>query len=78
METLFERITIIGVGLLGGSLALACKEQKIAKSVIGYGRRKERILEAQIRGIVDEGTNDLVEATQQADLVVLFYSHDDA
>ena len=71
MGTLFERIAIIGVGLLGGSLALACKERQIAKSVVGYGRSKERILEAQNHGILDEGTNDLAEVAKQADLVVL-------
>ncbi len=71
MSPLFNRIAIVGVGLLGGSLALACKEQEVARTVIGYGRRKERIQEAQRRGIIDEGTHDLTAAVKKADFVVL-------
>ena len=52
MDPMFERIAIVGVGMLGGSLALGCKKQGISKIVSGYGRNRERIQEAQRRGIV--------------------------
>ena len=71
MLPLFNKVTIIGVGLLGGSLALACKKNGIASLVTGYGRRLERIQEAQEKGIVDEVTNCLEEAVCGADLTVL-------
>ena len=71
MSPMFERVAILGVGLLGGSLALACKEQGVAQTVIGYGRRKERIQAAKRRGIVDEGSDDLAATVRNADMVVV-------
>ena len=71
MKPLFEKIAVIGVGLLGGSLALACKMRKISSTVIGYGRKLDKIKKAQGKGLVDQITNNLEEATSSADLVVL-------
>tara|TARA_B100000686_G_scaffold355052_1_gene469447 strand:+ start:8552 stop:9430 length:879 start_codon:yes stop_codon:yes gene_type:complete len=71
MQPLFNRVAVIGVGLLGGSLALACKKRGIASTVVGYGRQLERIREAQTIGIVDQATDNLKEAIEGADLVVL-------
>lgn len=70
MEDGFSTVVIAGVGLIGGSLALALKEKKITKKVIGYGRNIERVKRAQEVGIIDDFINS-VDEFAQADLVVL-------
>lgn len=70
MEDGFSTVVIAGVGLIGGSLALALKEKKITKKVIGYGRNLERVKRAQEVGIIDDFINS-VDEFAQADLVVL-------
>lgn len=66
----FNLVSILGVGLIGGSLALALKKKGIARKIIGYGRDRERLIEAKKRGIIDEYSVDLEEVAQ-AELIVL-------
>lgn len=66
----FERLAILGVGLLGGSVALAAKKHGLAKTVIGAGRRRAPLEAALARGVLDEVV-DVAEATRDADLVIL-------
>lgn len=66
-----DKVTIIGVGLIGGSLGLALKEKKIAKRIIGVGRREESLKVARERREVDEITTDLTSGVKDADLVVI-------
>ncbi len=66
-----EKVTLIGVGLLGGSIGLALRERRLAESVVGYVRRAATIAEAKACGAVDEATLNLQEAVAEADLVVL-------
>jgi len=66
----FGTIAIVGVGLIGGSIALAAKSRGAAQSVIGVGRDAQRIDQARRRGIIDEGLVDLAAAVRRADLVV--------
>lgn len=67
----FQKITIIGVGLLGGSLGLAVKRRRLAREVAGYVRRKVSVTECAKAGAVDYATTDLLAAVSGADLVVL-------
>ncbi|MGF1656307.1 MAG: prephenate dehydrogenase [Verrucomicrobiales bacterium] len=67
----FEQITIIGPGALGGSLAWRCRELKVAKQVVVYGRNPSVLAEAMSLGVADAVSNNLGEAVQGADLVVL-------
>jgi prephenate dehydrogenase len=67
----FRKVTIVGVGLLGGSLGLAIKKRRLADEVVGYVRRKASILECKKAGAVDSSTTDLHEAVKDADLIVL-------
>jgi prephenate dehydrogenase len=53
MKYLFKKVGIIGVGLLGGSLGLALKRKKIAKSVVGLGRNKNRLMRAMDKKAID-------------------------
>ena len=59
---------IIGVGLIGGSLALALKEKGIAKKIIGVGKSKNNIDRALDLGLIDEAL-PLEEAVKQSDFI---------
>jgi len=67
---LFQKVTLVGVGLLGGSLGLALRERRLAGRVIGYVRRTASVDECLRVGAVDEATQDLEGAVREADLVV--------
>lgn len=67
----FQKITIIGVGLLGGSLGLVVKRRRLAREVAGFVRRKASVNECAKAGAVDYATTDLLAAVSGADLVVL-------
>ncbi len=66
-----QKITLAGVGLLGGSLGLALREARLAREVIGYVRREASLGECEAAGAVDRATCDLPAAVQGAELVVL-------
>lgn len=66
-----QKITLVGVGLLGGSLGLAAKRRRMAREVAGYVRREASIKECARAGAVDYATTDLPAAVWNADLVVL-------
>ena len=68
---MFKRITIIGLGLIGGSLALAIKEKGMAKEIIGVSRRKSTIRKALKNRIVDFATIDLEDGVRNSDLVII-------
>jgi len=67
----WKQITLVGVGLLGGSLGLAIKRRGLARRVVGFVRRRASLSECRRFGAVDCATLDLLEAVGGADLVVL-------
>lgn len=71
MEPYFERVCIIGAGLLGASLGLAMKSRGLAGHITGAGRRKESLEIAQRAGAVDAITLDDCAAARDAALVVI-------
>jgi len=66
-----ERVTIIGVGLIGGSLALDLKERGLAGEIVGVGRTRENLEVALARGVIDRIEADPSRGVEGADLVVL-------
>jgi len=68
-ELLFQRIAVIGVGLIGGSLARACRG-RLASRVIGLDRDRIHLNHAMALGLVDE-VGDLPTGVAGADLVVV-------
>ena len=70
-KPLFEQVTIIGVGLLGGSLGLLLREKHLARRVIGVGRRIENLELAVQLGAIDQFVLDAHETIGQSDLVIL-------
>ena len=67
----FRKITIIGVGLLGGSIGLAVRKRRLAKEIAGYARREKTVVECEKIGALDYATTDLLAAVSGADLVIL-------
>jgi prephenate dehydrogenase len=67
----FRKITIVGVGLLGGSIGLAVRQRRLAGEVAGYVRRKSSLKDCERVGAVDYATTDLLAAVSNADLVIL-------
>jgi len=67
---LFNRVAIVGAGLIGGSLALAIKKKGLAKEIIGVTRHAETLSLAKKIKAIDRGSRD-IRIVKDADLVVL-------
>ncbi len=68
---MIDRLAIIGVGLIGGSLSLALKKAGKVKHVVGYARNPATRQQALDLGVVDSIAEDIVEAITDADIVIL-------
>jgi prephenate dehydrogenase len=66
-----QRVAIVGVGLIGGSIGLALRERGLAAEVVGIGRRAASLEKAIAHGTVDRATTNLVEGVAEADWVVV-------
>jgi prephenate dehydrogenase len=66
-----DRIAILGVGLIGGSLAKALRRTNTCKSIIGFGRNEANLLRSQQLGVIDDYFLSAKEAVSEADVVVL-------
>jgi prephenate dehydrogenase len=70
MEDGFKTVSIIGVGLIGGSFALALKNKGLVDKIIGYGKNEEKLKRAKNLAIINQFTTSLKDAAL-ADLIVL-------
>jgi prephenate dehydrogenase len=68
---LFQRVAVVGVGLIGGSFALALKEAKACGHVVGVGRSPANLKLALSRGAIDSIATDPAVAAEGADLVLV-------
>ncbi|MCF6207800.1 MAG: prephenate dehydrogenase/arogenate dehydrogenase family protein [Ghiorsea sp.] len=68
---MIQTLAIIGVGLIGGSLALTLKEKGVVGKVIGAGRNEDNLKLAESLGIVDSWTTSLTDAVKDADVVLI-------
>lgn len=66
----FDTLVVVGVGLLGGSVALAARQRGIVRRVIGVGRTAARLEQSRDAGLLDDISTDLVAAASQADLLI--------
>jgi len=67
----FNKITIIGVGLIGGSIGLAIKKKHLAKEVVGVFRRASTLKKALRYKAVDKGTMSIEDGVRGADIIIL-------
>lgn len=65
----FDRVVIVGVGLLGGSIGLALRDRKLARTIVGVGRRS--LDEALQMGAITDAESDLSRACENADLAII-------
>lgn len=68
---LFSRVTLIGIGLIGSSLARAMRAEKLAGEIVVATRREETLKRAIELGLCDRGTLDAGDAVRDADLVII-------
>jgi prephenate dehydrogenase len=70
---MFNRLCIIGVGLIGGSIARAARQQALCNTIIGHGRPQDEqnLQTAKLLGVIDDYTLDLAKAVQDADCVLI-------
>jgi len=71
MPVLWPTVTIVGVGLIGGSAGLALARRGLAERIIGVGRSAASLAVARDRGAVTETTTDLAAAVAAADFVLV-------
>lgn len=71
MAQVFERVALIGLGLIAGSMSLAMRRGKLAGEIVGYARSKETRDIAREINLVDRVEDTLAAAVKDADLVVL-------
>jgi prephenate dehydrogenase len=70
-QSLFGRVAIVGLGLLGGSWGLSLKRAGFTGRIVGYARRAETLERALKQGVIDEACADVTQAVREADLVIL-------
>ncbi len=68
---MLKKVTIFGVGLIGGSFALALKQAGAVSVVTGVGRRAQTVQRALELGIIDEASTDIASAVKDADLILI-------
>lgn len=66
-----NKLVIIGVGLIGGSFALALRKAGHVRHIVGVGRSRENMEKALARGAIDEIATDLASALSGADVIFL-------
>ena len=70
-EPLFNKITLIGIGLIGGSIALEARKRGLAGKIVAATRRQETADAANRLKLVDHCGTDLAAACEDADLVIV-------
>lgn len=68
---LLNTLTIVGVGLIGGSIGLAAKKRSLARRVRGLGRNRDTLEQAKVLGAIDEIAFNPEEAARDADAVIV-------
>lgn len=66
-----KKIVIFGVGLIGGSVALALKKAGSTAQIVGLGRSTESLQTALALGVIDVASTDVASAVQNADLILI-------
>ena len=71
MSSAFKKVCIIGLGLIGGSIGLAMKRSKISNQIIGFARSNSTLERAIELGLVDKVKDNLEDAVNDCDLIIL-------
>ncbi len=68
---LLKKLVIFGVGLIGGSVALALKKANLSTHIVGIGRTQESLNEALKLGVIDAAETNIHEACSDADIILI-------
>ena len=68
---MFQKLALIGCGLMGGSFALALREAGLVQHIVGYSASDTTRQRAVELGVIDQATTSVAQAVQGADLVLL-------
>jgi prephenate dehydrogenase len=68
---MIDKLVVVGVGLIGGSLALALRQAGQVRQVVGVGRSRANLDQALALGVIDEASDDPAQALAGADVVLL-------
>lgn len=71
MSVMFEKVAVLGLGLIGSSLCHAMRQPKLAGTIVGYAKSAETRATAVEIGLVGEVTDTAAEAVVDADLIIL-------
>ncbi|BBP43588.1 prephenate dehydrogenase [Thiosulfativibrio zosterae] len=66
-----DKLTVVGVGLIGGSFALALKQTGLVKNIVGFGQNEANLKTAVALGVIDSYSLSMESAVKGADLVML-------
>lgn len=66
----WQQITLVGVGLLGGSLGMVAKQRRLAGRVVGFVRRPASVKECEEAGACDKAELDIKAAVKDSDLII--------
>ncbi|MDO8292111.1 MAG: prephenate dehydrogenase/arogenate dehydrogenase family protein, partial [Gallionella sp.] len=67
----FKKVIVFGVGLIGGSFALALRKANVVGEVVGFGRSESTLQQARQLGIIDRIGQDAADEAADADLILL-------
>lgn len=70
-EPMFQKIALIGIGLIGSSISHASRRAGLHRSIVGSARTAQTVQTAMSLGLIDEGFSSAADAVQGADLVIL-------
>ncbi|MBU8916240.1 prephenate dehydrogenase [Bacillus sp. FJAT-29953] len=65
------RVFVIGLGLIGGSLALCIKKEHPESTIIGFDINREQVRLAKMLGVIDETAENIPDGSQYADLIIV-------
>lgn len=68
---MIQRLAVVGLGLLGGSVVRAVRARALAKEIVAVGRRMAALTPALDSGVIDHATTDLAEGLLEADFILL-------
>jgi cyclohexadieny/prephenate dehydrogenase len=70
-QPMFERVALVGIGLIGSSISHAMRRKGLAKEIVGSARTKQTLETALKLGLIHKGYDSAAEAVKGADLVIL-------
>jgi len=68
---MFRKVAIIGIGLIGGSMGMALRKNRLAQEVVGVSRQHASLVHALKNGTVDKASHDIKKSVENADLIIL-------